>query len=332
MEILSGSTDDTPTLAHMALPSGLHAGSHTYRAFGMYFTSPVPVPGLSSVVPGTTESSIMIQFGNVPDAIATPEYCDATVQASSSECLFEIPGRLRFYVDEKEGVLVESIGSVEPSVFWGMLLSLAMSIIGLRRGYVPLHASAVSGSGVSVAFAGQSGSGKSTTAATLIHMGHQAHSDDLCLVQMGSGGAAMIGAGLPELRLWDEAVEVLGWSAGSRIGYVENISKAVYRLKNSSVSSLPLGRVYALEFSDDASRHGIHRLQGFDAMAMLMDCLRVRPGLITRGLRLLLFEGLAQISREVEVFRFCRPWDSQRLQYWTERLAEHIGISPEPAQ
>ncbi len=313
----------------MGLSSDTDTTSYIYGAFGMHFVSPAPVPGLSPVSQ-KVENSISIQFGGVPESIAQPEHRDSTSQASASECLLVIPGKLRFYVDANERVFVESLAEMDPYVFWGLVLSLTFSVVGLRRGFVPLHASAVCRSGVSVALAGQSGAGKSTTAATLLDLGHEAYSDDLCLVQWSPGGTAVIGAGLPELRLWDETAEVLGWSADQRIGSVENISKAIYRRKDSSRFTMPLTRIYALEFSGDPSQHGIHPIKGFEAMTTLMRCLRMRPGLVTNGLQYRLFESLARVSRDIEIFRFSRPSDKSRLQYWAERLAQHID-SPREA-
>ena len=307
-----------------------------YDVFGMHFSAPVLIPGLPRISPLPGVTSIEIRFGSVPGSISGAEYSDAAVQASSSECLFDVPGKLRFYVNPDEQVFAERAEGMEQSAFWGFLLGVSLSVIGLRRGHVPLHASAVSGDGTAVALAGQSGSGKSTTAAALVALGYQPHADDLCLTRMGAGDAPTIGKGPPELRLWDEAVEILAWPETGRFAYVDNTSKAVYRLQPGSASDLKLRRIYGLEFTDDTDRHGIHRLRGFDAMQMLMGCLRVRPGLVTPGLQLRLFENLARISSEVEIFRFSRPLDPRRVRFWTQHLAEHIGaphsgLSREPA-
>ena len=311
-------------------------GPYFYDVFGMPISAPEPIPGLSPVSRQPGMTSIEIRFGSVPGSISGVEYSDAAVQASSSECLFDLPGGLRLYVNPEEQIFIENAGAMQPSAFWGMVLGVSLSVIGLRRGYVPLHASAVSVEGTAVALAWQSGYGKSTSAAGLVASGYQLHADDLCIARMSPGDAPTVGKGPPELRLWDEAVEVLEWPESGRYAYLDNISKAVYRLPPGSTSDLTLRRIYGLEFTDDTARHGIHRLRGFDAMKMLMGCLRVRPGLVTLGLQQRLFENLARIADEVEVFRFSRPVDSGRVRFWTSHLAEHIGalqgkFSPEPA-
>ena len=325
------SRSDQPRGMPAKLPPDSAPGPYYYDIFGMHLSAPVLIPGFLPVSPQPGVASIEIRFGNVPGSISAVEYSDEAVQASSMECLFELPGRLRFYVNPKEQIFAEKAEGMETSAFWGFLLGVSLSVIGLRRGYVPLHASAVSADGTAVALAGQSGSGKSTTAAALIALGYQPHADDLCLTRMGAGDAPTIGQGPAELRLWDEAVGVLAWPESGRSAYVDNTSKAVYRLPPLSASDLTLRRIYALEFTDDTVRHGIHRLRGFDAMKILMGCLRVRPGLITPGLQQRLFENLARIVGEVEVFRFSRPLDSRRVQFWTSHLADHIGaMTPQP--
>jgi hypothetical protein len=301
------------------------SGPFPYEAFGLGFRSSEPIPGAFPAEP-RQGTGIEICTGRIPDAIPQPEYADATVQINDRECLITLP-EARLHIDREERVVVERTCSVQSAAFWGPVLSTAVSIIGLRRGDIPLHASVVVGNGVPVALAGPSGAGKSTTAAALICAGYHPHADDLCLLQMGFPNAVMVGSGLPEVRLWDDAASELGWPGHDRTTLVAGIPKAQYRLSLISARTVALRRIYALEFATDSTHHGIRRLSGFDAMVALTSCLRLRNSLLTKLSRLRVFEGFARISREVDVFRFSRPFGRQTIKSSISLLQEHM-LSP----
>lgn len=82
----------------------------------------------------------------------------------------------------------------------GPVLGIALHL----EGAVLLHASAVVLGGKAIVFAGDSGSGKSTTAAILHRQGYPVISDDI--TEIASGGAI---ASLPALRLWPDVVRAL---------------------------------------------------------------------------------------------------------------------------
>ena len=68
------------------------------------------------------------------------------------------------------------------------LVQRALSFALLKRGFEPLHATAVVVDGQSIAFIGNSGFGKSSLAACFLNQGHKLLTDDLLLILQGASG------------------------------------------------------------------------------------------------------------------------------------------------
>lgn len=298
--------------------------AHRYSLFGLTFATDRPIPGLAEDE-WAGVAMVPVAFGPVPRTINNPSYEDEAVQANATEYLFTYPGYLRLYVDGAEKITVEQLVDCEPSQMWTFVLSIAASIIGFRRGFIPLHAAAVQMHDGCVALAGNSGAGKSTLAADLCDRGFAFHAEDLCLIQPTNGNYSQVGSGVPELRLWDDAIEALDWAGRDCRAARPGMPKSVYRLAQAPPALLPLKRIYALEFSDEDAPEGIHRLHGIDGLQTLVACLRLRPGLLSVGAREQTFASLAAISNTTEVYRFVRPHDRSQLKIWSERLANHIA-------
>ena len=188
------------------------------------------------------------------------------------------------------------------SRMWSVTLGISGSIAGLRRGRMPLHASAIHTAKGCVAIAGQSGVGKSTLAGGLVNRNFPLFADDLCLLSLGDRGVR-VGRGLTEIRLCEDAAGALGWRPD---GPAEGASpvKTLHSRPGDCPDSAVLRRIYALDFEDDPNLAGIRRIEGVEAMRALLDCLRLRLPLLRIGDFQAHFEQLAHIAREVEIFPF----------------------------
>jgi len=88
------------------------------------------------------------------------------------------------------------------------LLGPVFGFILRLRGFTALHASAAVINGYAVAFVGGGGAGKSTIVAALARAGHRILSDDIAVLEEGSG-TFKIKPAYPQIRLWPDSVSVL---------------------------------------------------------------------------------------------------------------------------
>lgn len=334
---VSGANRNSQT--HRCLgPIALGTGSQgrrpiDYDLFGLNFQTAIPIPGVEPAGPIAVERAaelapIRIEFGPVPQSIPAPCYADSAVQVTGDEYLFQYPGLVRLYVQGGDRIVVEAAPAADPVKLWTVILGVGASIAGFRRGYVPIHASSILTPNGCIAFAGQSGAGKSTTAAWLLRLGCQLHADDLCLADV-SGDEVVVGRGIQELRLWDESIEALGWTDVRPFAVMPDLPKSVFRWASAfprmgALQRIPLRRVYVLEFAA-AEEPGIYAMDGVQALQALIDCLRLRPRILSTGLAGRTFEHLTMLCRKVEMFRFVRPLDIRSSESWIHRLAEHFN-------
>jgi hypothetical protein len=296
---------------------------YPYRFFGLNFISDRAIPGVPEVGALPPENTIHIEFGDAPKGILAPGYEDESVQASGEEYLFRFPRIGRIYVRGGEHIIVEQVDGADEVVLWQVILGVGSSIAGFRRGLVPIHASAVVSGGHCVALAGQSTAGKSTLAALLNRLGYDLHADDLCLADC-SGEHVMVGPGVPELRLCQEAAGMAGWQHIEPFARAPEAAKSVYRWKEPRHDSRRLVRIYVLEFASVGAEPGIYPITGLGALEALIDCLRLRLPLLLTGPAEKYFEVLTALSRQVAMFRFVRPCDLRQSRYWAEYLAWHF--------
>jgi len=296
---------------------------YPYRFFGLNFISDRVIPGVSQASEITVECAIHLEFGKAPAAIRAPEYEDESVQANGEEYLFHFPGIGRIYVRGGEYMLIEQVDGADEVILWQLILGAGASIAGFRRGLVPIHASAVASGDHCVAFAGQSTAGKSTLAALLNGLGYDLHADDLCLADC-SGEHVMVGSGVSELRLCDDAVGTAGWQDIEPYARHASAAKSVFRWNETRNASRRLQSIYVLEFASAGVEPGIYPITGIETLEALIDCLRLRLPLLLTGPAKRYFQLLTTLTRQVAMFRFVRPRDLQQSRYWTEYLAAHF--------
>ncbi len=125
---------------------------------------------------------------------------------SADRFVLNIPGSARYLVEDGARVTVELADGAPEADVRGYLLGSVFGALCHQNGLLPLHASAVLGRDGVAAFLGDSGAGKSTTAAFLEQRGHRVISDDICLLDDGSWVIPVAGW----LKLWRESFDNLG--------------------------------------------------------------------------------------------------------------------------
>jgi hypothetical protein len=157
------------------------------------------------------------------------------------------------------------------------------------RGVVSLHASAVEIDGHAVAFVGDAGAGKSTTAAMFAQLGYRIVTEDVAALSC-EGGRLLVRSGCPEIALCPDAVSLLYGSTEAlphfSLGWTKRrLDLAAHRA--FAGRPLPLVAVYLLKPRSDApaapfvsaisvGRAMVHLLANIYGNRLLHDQLRVQ--------------------------------------------------------
>ncbi len=296
-----------------------------YRAYGMPVLSTFPLNGLVPADPRSCVDPVSIQLGDVPAGLDRPLIEDSVRQITNAAYLRHFPGLLRLYVEDGRRVILNPVPDCPRTALEAIALGAGLGVAGFQRGYLPLHASVVEVNGTGVAFTGPSGAGKSTTAAHLGQRGFANVADDLCMVRL-EAEEARVGRGVSHLRLWDDAVAVLGWKDAPRSPLPEGEgAKAVYAVATPpQVADFTLRRLYLLRAADESSPPGLARLEAGAALAALLESLRLPPIALTTGQAAAHFRRLVALCNTIDVYTFTRPWDLGQLPRWLDRLTAHL--------
>lgn len=267
--------------------------SRLYRICGLVLASEIDLPELMPVTGSNPRHNpdIRVRVGNAAPHPNLPSKWDLIVSlpngAAWLACARErggyrlrFPGLADFRVDSRGGAIIcESVEGTPPETTRHLLLDQViprtLSLLGIEA----LHATAVLTPYGVCAFAGVTGAGKSTLAASFHLAGHPVLSDD-CLVIREEAGAILATPAYPGVRLWDDAAAAL-------CGDPQNLPKvshysskrrilADFRDDSGAGDRNALVRIYNLvdapEFETDSGAAGgiIEALSGREAFMSLV--------------------------------------------------------------
>jgi hypothetical protein len=189
-----------------------------YSAFGLVVSSNVPLPGLPEVAGRRPDCALELRRGPIGErsigrrhALRLP---NGTISLTIGRCrsgfLVRFPGLAVFLVSrDGQKVSCAPRRGTQPRIVAHLFLAQVLPLALSQRGRLVLHASAVATQHGAVAFLGAAGQGKSTLSASFVRRSFPLLTDDgLLLVEDGTMLAGV--PSYPEIRLWPDALAVLG--------------------------------------------------------------------------------------------------------------------------
>jgi hypothetical protein len=286
--------------------------SHVYQVHGLTLRSQFFLPELARRdVAARASPDILISEGVIP-AMGLPVAGVPELQLADDGAIFDIPGAGRFFVRGGREVVVEKAAGADMALLRLYLFGSVMGMICHQRGLVALHASAVAFGSHAVAFTGQPGAGKSTLAAHCLAAGARLVADDLLVLSFDKRGGVLAHPGMPNLKLWRDALTVLGRDTDGLSPDWWRAEK--FHMPAADVSApVPLTRLCVLDVDADAGDGLSERLSGRAAAgALIANTFRVEY-LDAAQRRDSHFRDCMRLASAIEVVRFCRAADASRL-------------------
>jgi hypothetical protein len=199
-----------------------------YSVFGLCLHSNLPIPGLTIADADILKSPVRVHLNvspftrdEIPRAPEELSFESATLDLSGEPALriWAVGGRaflrlaysdgMQFWLDRDGnniwGLWPEELSIEDASTY---LLGPVLGLLLRLRGVTCLHASAVAIRGNAIAFVGNAGAGKSTTAAGMGCRGYAVLSDDIVALSEVNETFRVMPA-YPYLSLWPESVNML---------------------------------------------------------------------------------------------------------------------------
>jgi len=204
------------------------------------------------------------------------------------------------------------------------LMGPVMGYVLRRRGIVSLHGSSVVVDDRAIAFVGEGGAGKSTTAATFACLGYAVLSDDLVPLN-DQAGHFFAQPGYPRVNLWPDSVRALFGSEEGLPRITPTWQKRFLALDQDGyrfqADPIPLGAIYYL-----APRDATSRSPSFETMSPAAALITLVPNtyvnyLLDPQMRGQEFTVLSRLVAGVPVRSVKQPDDASRLREFVETVA-----------
>lgn len=276
---------------------------YKYSAYSLTFQLPFPcstlLPARDDALPDfiATEGAVPLRLSN---ALLTNQRWDAAPR----QFLWRGgPKSGRFLVRNGEtAVLQRNPGFVE-NVFSRQFASGILPAILRQRGNLLLHASSATTPNGAIAVSGVSGSGKSTSLASILSSGGQMLTDDVTVITFDKDGRPVVQPGLPYLYLCDDAVKAMQMKP-NELTIPNSRLKSLISIENKMAPSPALlRRLYILRKSD-CSRVILKLLKGHERFEAVQESIY---GPMFPEEHPAQFMSIASIMDHVDIYSLERP-------------------------
>lgn len=258
------------------------------------------------------------------------------VEGTRGRCLVSFRNGVRFLVEGGDSIRYAigrgTAGATEADIR-AFVWSAPWTALACQRVLLPLHASAVARGGDVHAISGRGGAGKSTLAAVLAANGLALFADDLVIVNAAQAKRRMYAWGVPNLKLFPDALALAGAKAESRVRQERGPDKYYAAPATHAVQSAGVIRtLHRLEDQEAVrgEREITEPVSGVEAVALARRAVS-RPSLAAVELGPdRLYEWLAALAKAVRAFKLHRRARDGPEEVAT-LLARSLSTPPESA-
>ncbi|PZD73837.1 hypothetical protein C1752_01869 [Acaryochloris thomasi RCC1774] len=292
-----------------------------YSAYGLTLQSDLHLPELA---PGTGDADIVIRWGKLsaPSLVATNSECTCHIREQVAYLAWENAGTFR--VKGGREIIVDPLPGADERVIRLYLLGAALGLLLHQRQLLVLHASTVAVNGVAIAFLGDSGQGKSTTAGAFQLRGHQVMTDDVTALRMDV--PPLVLPGYPQLKLWPESAECLGDKPEAMPRLHPQLEKRSHHYHDQfSLEPLPLQCIYLL---GEGPTLELEVLTGQDALMELLPnwyCTRFGDAMLQATNHAAHFAHFTQLVKQVPICYLSRQYDLDAVSDIVDLVELHLA-------
>ena len=270
----------------------------SYALCGLRIVSELPLPDLLPWSGDDRVPDVEIRLGTVPERLECPVFEGPLLQVGADgDCRYAVAGVAAYYVENGRHVTIQPYMDPTAPDVRVFLLGSVFGFVCHSRGLVPLHAGCVEINGRAVAFAGDSGLGKSTLTAAFLRRGYRVLADDVTVVDVAAPGGPRVLPSFPRVKLWRDSLDGLGLCADGLERSRAQLEKFHLPVEGCfSAEPLPLAAIYHLTMASDPRHAGITPLRGGMAMDDLVGAVYRRGAAIRMGRRAALMSALMRIA------------------------------------
>lgn len=281
-----------------------------YKVYNVTIKVPFAIPEL--VGTGDDQADIIIEedgvSNNLENISGSGDFFGGTLQyqINSNDVLLKIDKIGKYWIKDKKTIIIDRIAGVSDADIALYLLGTCFAYIIMLNGGFAIHGSAIKIGESCVIFTGDSGVGKSTTAARLIEKRYSLLADDVCVITFDTEGA-IVHPAYPQLKLWDNSVEKLGYDKADLKTVSDSWQK--FRLSVKDIyHTIPVKIMHVFELiPSDSEEIQCRTLQGLDKLKLLLANTYRNFFIPSLNLEKSHFQFCTQLAQQIEVKQIERP-------------------------
>lgn len=287
-----------------------------YQVFNLTVSSTLPLPEL--VGAASQPADISILEGRTPKRLPAVEvkneawlYDDHLYyQVGDGQVLLDVKEAGRFWIKNSNTIIIQRRKGVSNDEVRLYLLGSCFGFLLLSRGLFAFHGSAVADGDKCLMFIGESGAGKSTTAAAFLQKGYQMLADDVSLVDFDDHNRAMVYPAFPQIKLWEDSAKLLDIKDDDLKPVTSHWKK--FRLNTAGQFTAAPSQITAVFeiVPSDIERPATHQLMGMDKFKALSSNIFRGVAITAFNLANPHFAFCSQLAARMRVFRIERPYNN----------------------
>jgi hypothetical protein len=283
-----------------------------YRAYGLTIQSEIALPELDPC-PDGARTDVTIRLAPVSWPSADPQV-GVIFDPGSDTQYIAWPNAARVRISKGSEIEIDPAAGVPMSLLRLPIVGPIMALLLHVRGYLVLHASAVSFGDGSAVFLGDREAGKSTIAAGLVAAGHRMLADDVVAVDCSNPADLRVLPGFSQIKL-RQAPADLGIRRATELpeaypGY----AKRQYRLSDGiSRGTAAPSKIYTLARANAAGLTPLASVEGVMSLVRFSYMSRFRDDVLRGDAAARHLEQCAALARVASVIRLEVPDGLDRL-------------------
>lgn len=291
-----------------------------YRAYGLNIASEIPVIGFESA--RIDKPDVVIKLGSVPKNLDNIINQSKYFQSNNFEFLLRINNQENIYVHNGDSIILKSSFDKNHNNISVYIIGMAFGAIMHQRRLLPLHASTIVYKDKCLVFAGSSGSGKSTIAATFLKYGASFVADDVSVIDFTQGQPSVRPA-FPTLKIWSDSLQYLGIESYKLARVQDELQKYYLPVDLFNKGLFAISQVFIL-LPQKKSGIEINSLNGIAKFLAIKKNTYLFRGISKTGMEQNFFTQVNLLAHQVPVSTIVRPIGALSADEMVLKITESI--------
>ena len=281
----------------------------SYYAYGVGIYSEIEIPEFNSI-PAEPDVTVTVNREASLTDFLSEEVLENSwaMHLTREKALVYVKDMGIFSIDDGSKIVWTPAPEASTQVARFYLVGTVMAILLYQRQFLVLHGSVIEIDGEAVIFLGNSGDGKSSTAAALHAAGYKLVNDDVAPVTIKKA-EPFLQPGFPQIKMSPETANALGYDFDSLpLIHPQELKRGYRPQHNFSRTPLTIRRIYVLDYGTEFAITPIA-----PSLATMELSRHSRPSTLYQRGDALHFFQCANLVKEQTIYRLKRPKDLKLL-------------------